>query len=295
LVASAKVAAATQKMEAELAPGLKVELEKKDKELERKDKEVKDASERLESMQKDFSNFRNRVKMDVDLSVNRAREEWLRKVLGVADNFERALSASRDPKAIEALLKGIEMIQAQLMDILEAEGVKEIPTEGQPFDPRLHDALQQEVTAEHPDDTVLKALQKGYTINGKVLRPAMVQTSRLPPGVTYQPPGPNGKPKTAEVETRNEKPASADAADKLAPVEKVEKLVETPKMAEKPAANAPVEEVKVAVPEPSVLPADLLEQLPLAEEPAVETTPKPVVEPGEAELEDWFAHRLSNS
>lgn len=231
--ASQSVAAAAEKALVAAEPPLRAELEKKDKELH-------EFSGRLERMQQDFQNFRGRVKMDMDLSVARAREEWLRKILNVADNFERALGSSRDASAFDALVKGLEMIQDQMGDILAAEGVKEIPTTGEPFDPRLHDALMQEETDQFPEDTVLKPLQKGYTINGKVLRPAMVQISKLPPGKTYTPPAGKG-PATEKVDvsrTQAETPPPAVKPTTETATLPAPEAVKKPDVEEKPAPEA---------------------------------------------------------
>ncbi len=104
-------------------------------------------------------------------------EEDIKKIitqlLGSLDNFERAIEASNESKDFDSLLQGVEMIVRNLKDIMTGEGVEEISTEGA-FNPEYHHAVGVEACEDKKEDEIVKVLQKGYTMKGKVIRPAMV-------------------------------------------------------------------------------------------------------------------------
>ncbi|MHB2015809.1 MAG: nucleotide exchange factor GrpE [Candidatus Xenobia bacterium] len=182
-------------------------------ELEKKDKEIAESGERLERMKEDFTNYRNRVKLDTELQIHRSREDWLRKVLSVGDNFDRALVSAKSATNIEALLTGVQMIQRQLLDILTDEGVVEIETTGKPFNPKFHECLLREESADVTEETVVEELQKGYLLSGKVLRPAMVKVAVPAPGAPSPPKG----EATGSVDAKDEN--GGNGADKVGEAE----------------------------------------------------------------------------
>lgn len=125
----------------------------------------------------DFQNFKKRVDKEKSDIYSYANEKLIGELLPVLDNFERAVSSAKDEGQGESILKGIELIQQQFLDTLFKNGVSEIPSVGETFDPNYHHAVLQE---EHPDyeaNTVVEVFQKGYTLNGKVIRPSMVKVS----------------------------------------------------------------------------------------------------------------------
>lgn len=122
----------------------------------------------------DFQNYRRRTEQDRADLVAFASEGLLRKVLPLADDFERALAHAPADGVAAAWVEGMAAIDRKLRMLLDSEGVTPIEALGQPFDPRLHDAIIHEPTTEHPDGTVVKELQRGYELNGRVLRPALV-------------------------------------------------------------------------------------------------------------------------
>ena len=102
-----------------------------------------------------------------------ASEKIITQLLGSLDNFERAIEASNESKDFDSLLQGVEMIVRNLKDIMTGEGVEEISTEGA-FNPEYHHAVGVEACEDKNEDEIVKVLQKGYTMKGKVIRPAMV-------------------------------------------------------------------------------------------------------------------------
>lgn len=96
-------------------------------------------------------------------------------VLPVLDNLERALATPADDEAAQQLKKGVEMVYGHLQDALKKHGVTEVAAAGEKFDPNIHQAVQTvPVDDDHPADTVVQVLQRGYLLKDRTLRPAMV-------------------------------------------------------------------------------------------------------------------------
>lgn len=127
--------------------------------------------------QADFDNFRRRSRLEKEDFAKYASMKLLEQLLPIVDNFERALSSTKDNKDFDALAKGVDMIFRQLEQVLEQEGVKKIEAAGQPFNPDFHQAIMQVDSEEHEEGTVVEEIQKGYLLKDKVLRPAMVKVS----------------------------------------------------------------------------------------------------------------------
>ena len=124
----------------------------------------------------EFQNFKRRAakeKSDIHAFAN---ERIVSDLLPVLDNFERALSTETDD--IEAYAKGIQLIFEQLKTALEKAGVKEIEAEGADFDPNVHNAVMTQPSTEVEDGKICTVLQKGYTLNDKVVRPSMVAVAK---------------------------------------------------------------------------------------------------------------------
>jgi len=123
--------------------------------------------------QAEFQNFTKRKMNEVEELKKFASEKIITQLLGSLDNFERAIEASNESKDFDSLLQGVEMIVRNLKDIMTGEGVEEISTEGA-FNPEYHHAVGVEACEDKKEDEIVKVLQKGYTMKGKVIRPAMV-------------------------------------------------------------------------------------------------------------------------
>ena len=129
----------------------------------------------LQRLQADFDNFRKRTQKEKLDLIKYASERLVVELLPVLDNFDRAVSAAKDNPDFASFSQGVEMILRQMQTALSKEGLKAMDAVGQPFDPNLHEAVLRVDSEEHPENTVVEELQKGYYLKEKVLRPCMVK------------------------------------------------------------------------------------------------------------------------
>jgi len=128
----------------------------------------------------EFDNYRrNVIKERADL-MKYGCERLLVEVLGVLDNFERALEVKPNSENLPIYSKGIEMTQAELKNVLQKFGVSEVPSKGQPFDPSIHEALSSEETSEVKPGYVSRVFRKPYKLHDKVIRPGQVIVAKEP-------------------------------------------------------------------------------------------------------------------
>ncbi|WJH33008.1 nucleotide exchange factor GrpE [Paenibacillus sp. CC-CFT747] len=146
-------------------------------ELEELRKQVEEHQQRFLRAQADFDNFRRRSRQEKEDFAKYASAKVIEQLLPIVDNFERALTSSKETKDFEALLKGLEMTARQLEQVLKNEGLQAMETVGQPFNPDFHQAIMQVESEEHGEGIVVEEVQKGYVLKDKVLRPAMVKVS----------------------------------------------------------------------------------------------------------------------
>jgi molecular chaperone GrpE len=145
-------------------------------ELKKLRAERNDLFDRLARLQAEFENYRKRSARENSEYRDFAVSEAARALLPVIDNFSLALkNASAKP---EDLRKGVELIHKQLQDVLQKLNVERINAEGEPFDPRVHEAIEMVESDAAPDHHVLEELQPGYRIKGRLLRPAMVRVAK---------------------------------------------------------------------------------------------------------------------
>jgi molecular chaperone GrpE len=145
-------------------------------ELERARAEAAEYLSHLQRLKAEFDNYRKRILKEQTRAVEVASEGLVRRLLEVLDEFELAL-VSHGREEDDRFLRGVEIIYAKLMDILKAEGLERIEAQGKPFDPELHEALLR-VDGEAGGDgepVVVDVLRTGYTLQGRVLRPAGVK------------------------------------------------------------------------------------------------------------------------
>jgi molecular chaperone GrpE len=137
--------------------------------------------ERLARATADFQNSRKRIQTEADQRAQYANGALIKSLLPVIDNFERALAQDPAKTDSAALLKGMQIVHDQWLNVLRQQQVEEIaPQPGEPFDPQRHEALMQQPSDEHPEGSVLQTLQKGYALHDRTLRPAQVAVSRKP-------------------------------------------------------------------------------------------------------------------
>ena len=131
----------------------------------------------LQRLQADFDNYRKRTQKERIELIKYASERLVVELLPVLDNFDRAVSAAKVNPDFTSFSQGVEMILRQMQTALSKEGLKAMEAVGQPFDPNLHEAVLRVDSEEHPENTVVEELQKGYYLKEKVLRPCMVKVS----------------------------------------------------------------------------------------------------------------------
>lgn len=141
--------------------------------------QLSESTRQFQRLAADFENFRRRAAAEKEELVRFAASRVLENFLPIVDNFERAMShsASADPAAFK---QGVELIYRQVADFMTRQGVAPMEAVGKVFDPNLHEAIGQVETTDQPDNTVLCEVQKGYFLNGRVLRHAMVQVASNP-------------------------------------------------------------------------------------------------------------------
>ena len=131
-------------------------------------------NERYLRLMADFQNFKRRTEKEKSDIYAFANEKLIGELLNVIDNFERALAAGN---AEDNFYKGMEMILKQLLGVIEKAGASEIKALGEDFDPNFHNAIMMEDSSEYESGKVTGVLQKGYVLNNKVIRPAMVKVA----------------------------------------------------------------------------------------------------------------------
>ena len=165
-VAVSEEEAAASELEADLARLTQIESER-DEYLDT-----------LRRVQAEFENYRKRVIKEQTALVDRATEGLVEQLLPVLDSFELALKNfdAAGSEDTESVRKGVELVYAELLGVLEKAGLSRVEADGKPFDPNVHEAVMQEEGDGEP--VVTDVLRTGYTLKGRVLRPAMVKVSR---------------------------------------------------------------------------------------------------------------------
>src|SRR5690606_23012134 len=132
----------------------------------------------------DMQNVRRRAEMEVEQALKFGQEKLLNELLPVLDNLERALQASEGHaetnEQVSAIREGVELTLKSFVDCLQKFNVAAVDPVGEPFDPQFHEAMGMVESPTAEPDSVLHVLQKGYTLNGRVLRPARVMVARAP-------------------------------------------------------------------------------------------------------------------
>jgi molecular chaperone GrpE len=138
---------------------------------------AQECQEHLQRLQAEFANYRKRVLKEQTQGIERAAEPVLRRLMEVLDDFELALMAAADKPDFDRFLHGVELVYAKLVDALRSEGLEPIDAQGKPFDPEQHEALMQTGDGDG-EPVVADVLRRGYTLKGRVIRPAGVRVER---------------------------------------------------------------------------------------------------------------------
>jgi len=149
-------------------------------EYERVNQERDALLDRLARLQAEFENARKRNAREQIEFREYATAEAVKNFLPILDNFNLALRSQQPESGDTALRSGIELIRKQMEDALARMGVQVVPAEGQPFDPRVHEAIEMVESSDHADNEVIEELQRGYKLKDRLLRPAMVRVATNP-------------------------------------------------------------------------------------------------------------------
>ncbi len=147
--------------------------------VEEKSKLAGEHYDRFLRAQAELENYKKRVEREKSNLVKYGNEELIKAILPIMDNLERALDHAPGENP-DGLLEGIKITFNQLHQVLEKFGVTPIPAVGEPFDPSKHEAMMRVESEDHEPNTVVTELQKGYFLNDRLIRPAMVSVAQLP-------------------------------------------------------------------------------------------------------------------
>lgn len=134
--------------------------------------------DQLLRLRAEFDNYRKRMNKEREESQETAREEVIYELLGIIDNFERAIKTAEEMKDFKGVFEGIVLIHKQVNEFLNRYGVRPIEAEGKKFDPEYHEAVGHSESDGHAEDTVTEEVIKGYTFKDRVLRHAQVKVSK---------------------------------------------------------------------------------------------------------------------
>lgn len=159
--------------------GMIIQIAQLEAALEVSESKIKDQIDSVLRARADVENMRRRTEQEIEKAHKFALERFATELLPVIDNMERALGmADKDNDAIKSTLEGVEMTLQAMKEAVEKFGLKELNPHGEAFNPDFHQAMSIQESADHEPNTVMVVMQKGYELNGRVLRPAMVMVSK---------------------------------------------------------------------------------------------------------------------
>ncbi|MCF8026999.1 MAG: nucleotide exchange factor GrpE [Desulfobacteraceae bacterium] len=165
--------------EAQEAP---TEVDQLKKEVAEARAEAAETYDRLLRLSAEFENYKKRMQRQAEDHRKYANESIIKDLLSVVDNLERAVNASQQSGsgADACMLEGLEMTLNEIRKVLKKYHVEPVEAVGEPFDPTYHEAVMQQPSEDHPDNTVIQEMQKGYMLHDRLIRPAMVVVAKAP-------------------------------------------------------------------------------------------------------------------
>jgi molecular chaperone GrpE len=157
---------------------LRAELQSVKNELKKAKESSESSLNKMRYLMADFDNYRKQMEKQVASKAESIKAELLLKFLNIRDDYLRALSVARQSKSEQVVIEGLEGILKNIDSLLASEGVREIEAIGTPFDPNVHDAIAYSARDELAENTVTSEIRKGYMLNGRVLRPSLVEISK---------------------------------------------------------------------------------------------------------------------
>ena len=156
----------------------KSELEELRRQIESLQKEKDELFGKLQRVGADYANFQKRVPKQIADTVAYEKEKIIKTLLPALDNLEHTLQNAHSAETVDVLIKGIQIVYDQVLDTLKSHGVEQIKAAGEKFEPALHEAMMQRYEAEEEENIVLEEFQKGYKLNGRVIRPSKVVVNK---------------------------------------------------------------------------------------------------------------------
>lgn len=144
------------------------------RQIEQLQKEKDELFAQLQRVSADYSNFQKRSPKQIVDSVAYEKEKIIKTFLPALDNFEHTLQGASGANDIDILIKGVKIVYDQMLDILKSHGIEQIMASGEKFDPSVHQAMMQRSEPAKAEGIVLEEFQKGYKLNGRVIRPSKV-------------------------------------------------------------------------------------------------------------------------
>lgn len=157
------------------------ELEKLREKVDQLQGEKDELFAKLQRVSADYANFQKRAPKQIADTVAYEKETIIKTLLPSLDNFEHTLQKTNSAGSLDAVVKGVQIIYDQMLGTLKSYGAEQIEAIGENFDPALHEAMMQKSDHEKKDNIVLEEYQKGYKLNGRVIRPSRVIVNKLPP------------------------------------------------------------------------------------------------------------------
>lgn len=167
-----------EKSEAGIEERKDVQIDILKERLERTEEEYKELEDRLLRLAAEFDNYKKRSAKEFQSIIKNANEELISQLVETLDNFQRALESAKNSSDFESFHKGVELIYQHFREILEKEGLQEIKTIGEVFDPHFHEAVMQQESEEYPEGVVMDEISKGYILNDKVIKHSKVIVSK---------------------------------------------------------------------------------------------------------------------
>jgi molecular chaperone GrpE len=160
---------------------LRAELESVKSELKKAKESSEGSLNKMKYLMADFDNYRKQMEKQLASKAESIKAELLLKFLNIRDDYIRALSMARQTTKADkgVVVEGLEGILKNIDSLLASEGVREIEALGTPFDPNVHDAIAYSARDDLAENTVTAEIRKGYMLNGKVLRPSLVEISKI--------------------------------------------------------------------------------------------------------------------
>lgn len=163
---------------AEKAQKLQIEVERLTNELAEMTQKADNHWQKLLHKEADLQNMQKRAATQVDNAKKFALEKFAAELLQVADSLDQGLTViDQQQSSVESVLEGLSLTRKVLLDVMLKEGIELLNPEGEPFNPTFHEAISMQSTSDVAPNTVMAVVQKGYLLNGRLLRPARVVVS----------------------------------------------------------------------------------------------------------------------